>query len=172
MVISSEIQCSVHSPNAFIQTHRYQLLPDWTVPVLSVLIVLQRPCVSLVSHTSDAESSKDTLRDRFIALGYDVARRLEERGYVAELFDPRTGFPLLSLPGSIRLDDVAVAHSMLGYDKADVGGCISLLHPIWGQTVYPSTLVSSARPYDLAQVVAASLGDRPPTRNHLEYVFR
>jgi hypothetical protein len=124
-----------------------------------------------VSHTSDAERSKDTLRDRFIALGYDMAHRLEDCGYIAELFDPRTGFPLLSLPGSIRLDDVAVAHSMLRYNKVDVGGCVSLLHPIWGQMVYPSTLVSSARPYDLAQVVTASLGDRPLSP-HLGHMFK
>ncbi len=68
-------------------------------------------------------------------------------GHLAEVFDPRTGSPLFSQPGSLRLDDVAVVRSCLGYATCDRYGCSVILHPVWGSAVYPSTLLSSAEPH-------------------------
>lgn len=153
------MQYSVHAPTLFIRKHLDKLLPDWSRPVGSVLVVLQ-PCTSeLTQRTPAAESQKQQLRSQFLEFGYPVAAQLQQLGHLADLFDPRTGFPLLSRPGSLRLDDVAVARSCLGYPFTRCQGCSVILHPTWGSAVYPSTLLSSAEP-SLVETVVRSL---PPS---------
>lgn len=150
-----QFQYSVHTPNTFIQTHLDQLLPGWTAPVLSVLIVLQACPFTLLHKTSETELYKDKLRQQFFRLGVPIAHHLQTLGYLADLFDPQTGWPLLSKPGFVQLDDVAVVQSSLGYARIISGGCAIVEHPEWGHGVYPSILVSSAAP----QVVAAVAED-------------
>ncbi|NJO51550.1 MAG: hypothetical protein HC840_21355 [Leptolyngbyaceae cyanobacterium RM2_2_4] len=36
---------------------------------------------------------------------------------------------MFSIPGQIRLDDVAVIRSTLGYDVLSRGGCLTIRHP-------------------------------------------
>lgn len=147
------MQYSVHAPNLFIRKHLDKLLPDWSQPVGSVLVVLQ-PCSSDLTHrTPLSEFLKQRLRSQFLAFGYPVAAQLQQLGHLADLFDPRTGFPLLSHPGPLRLDDVAVARSCLGYPSTCCHGCSVILHPTWGSAVYPSTLLSSAEPGLLETVI-------------------
>ncbi|MBD2019644.1 methylmalonic aciduria and homocystinuria type D protein [Leptolyngbya sp. FACHB-36] len=153
------MQYSVHSPNEFIATHRPKLLPDWSCPVASVLVVLQSCPCELLQRTQQAEVQKQTLRQRFLSVGYEVATKLERMGYLADVFDPKTGRPLRSRPGPLRLDDVAVVRSCLGYPILDRNGCSVLLHPAWGSAVYPSTIVSSAAPDVLDAVFERSLSE-------------
>jgi len=147
-----QIQYSVHAPNDFIQTHLDQLLPGWTAPVLSVLVILQACQLALLHKTPETESLKAELRQRFLHLGFPIAHQLQKQGYWADLFDPQTGWPLLSPPGFLRLDDVAVVRSSLGYPLVASGGCALIEHPEWGNAVYPSILVSSAAPEVVATV--------------------
>ena len=139
-------QYSVHSPSRFLCTHWDKLLPDWSCPARSMLIVLQ-PCdCDLLERSPTAEAQKRKLRRRFLKLGYAIAAELNRLGYAAAIFDPRTGFPLLARPGALRLDDVAIVQAALGYRIACSHGCSIVLHPTWGRAVYPSTLVSAAEP--------------------------
>jgi len=147
-----QIQYSVHAPNDFIHTHLDQLLPGWTVPVVSVLVILQACQFALLHKTPETEALKAKLRQRFLHLGLPIARQLQQQGYRADLFDPQTGWPLLSPPGFLRLDDVAVVRSSLGYPLVTSGGCALIQHPEWGDAVYPSILVSSAAPEVVAVV--------------------
>lgn len=154
-----EMQYSVHSAHQFLQTHLEQLLPDWSVPVLSILVVLQMSQYVLLDKTPETELHKQHLRKRFVKFGRMLAGTLYEMGYLAEVFDPQTGLPLLSRPGELKLDDVAVVQACLGYSLTDSGGCSILHHPEWGSAVYPSVLVSSAHPTiieSIAGVIAAS----------------
>lgn len=138
------IQYSVHSPNDYIHTHQEKLLPDWSLPVRSILVVLQPACIELVQQTPETEAQKQQLRCRFLQFGLEIVQKLRQMGHVADLFDPRTGLPLLSQAGSLRLDDVAVVRSTLGYPTAQHGDCSGIVHPAWGCAVYPSILISSA----------------------------
>lgn len=140
------MQHSVHPPSSFIRTFTNQLLPSWSDSVKSVLIVLQPSDCDLLEQTPITEQKKQRLRQRFLEWGKSTADRLHQMGYAADLFDPRTGLPILSLAGSLRLDDVAVVQSCLGYPTCDRCGCSVILHPTWGSAVYPSILVSSAPP--------------------------
>ncbi|GAB4135971.1 MAG: hypothetical protein Fur0046_09240 [Cyanobacteria bacterium J069] len=109
-----------------------------------MLVLLQPSQVALVERTADTEHEKEHLRSHFLVLGGAIAQMLQNEGYLAEVFDPRTGWPMLSGAGTLSLDDVAVAGSALGYSTGHCGNCRVILHPSLGTAVYPSTLVSSA----------------------------
>lgn len=156
-IIADQVQWSVHPPNSYICTHADQLLPDWSVSVHSILIVLQRCQFSFGDRTPQSEILKDQLREKFFRIGSAIASQAKQQGYRADLFDPRTGLPMLSLPGPTSLDDVAVACSSLGYAAASQRGCRLLIHPQWGKAVYPSILVSSAPPAVLAAIATEIL---------------
>jgi len=151
------MQYSVHSPTEFISTHLGQLLPSWSLPVWSVLVVLQLCQFALIERTAETENYKDQLRQQFIDFGNHVVSKLRAMNYLADMFDPCTGWPLDSPAGQLRLDDVAVVRSILGYSVVDCGPCMTLVHPTWGKAVYPSTLVSSAPPHVLKDVVSSIL---------------
>lgn len=151
-----DVEYSVHIPSEFIRTQVCKLLPEWLVPVLSVLIVFQHCPVLLAEKTTETEFYKQQLRSQFLQLGRPIVLALQQRGYRAEIFDPRTGYPLLSQPGPLQLDDVAVVRTSLGYDLTDAGGCRILEHPTWGKAVFPSILLSSAAP-EITQAVAEDI---------------
>jgi hypothetical protein len=153
MLANHTMQYSVHLPSRYIYTHQHQLLPDWSLPASSVLIVLQRCPCNLLEQAPEAELQKNLLRREFLKLGGNIVIELNRMGYLADLFDPRTGLPVLSTPGPLRIDDVAIAHTILGYPVYNHGGCSVILHPHWGSSVYPSTLISSAQPLILQRVV-------------------
>lgn len=146
MPLYAFMQYSVHPPSPFINTHWHQLLPDWSCPVESILVVLQPCSCDLAAKTPATDDQKQRLRQQFLEFGNQVAHHIRQRGYLVEMFDPRTGLPLFSQPGSLPLDDVAVAQACLGYQTRDRWGCSLILHPTWGSAVYPSTLLSSAPP--------------------------
>jgi Methylmalonic aciduria and homocystinuria type D protein len=144
LINSEQIQYSIHPPSPYVGHHLGRLLPEWSVAAGSMLLVLQRSPCSLFQRTHQTEIYKDQLREQFLQLGLPIASELIDNGYAAEVFDPRTGQPLLSSPGTLMLDNVAIAHTALGYGTLDYGNCSILLHPTWGSAVYPSTLISSA----------------------------
>jgi Methylmalonic aciduria and homocystinuria type D protein len=147
------MQCSLHPPSRFIQTHREQLLPDWSQPVRSLLLVLQPTAIPLVPQTAATEAHKQALRQRFLDFGQGLVHQLRQQGHLADLFDPATGLPLTSRSGCYPLDDVAVVSACLGYNTAIVANCHLLIHPTWGQAVYPATVVSSATATTMAAVI-------------------
>lgn len=138
------MQYSVHPPSEFICQNCEKLLPNWSSPIQSIVVVLQPSQLELVARTPEAEHQKHQLRSRFLNFGFKVARQLQKMGHSVELFDPRTGLPVLSRAGSLRLDDVAVVRSSLGYATTQIGECFTILHPDWGSAVYPSIVMSSA----------------------------
>jgi hypothetical protein len=161
---------SIHSPNRFIQNHLDCLLPAWFSPVRSVLVVLQRCNCSLLDKTPASDRQKQLLRQQFLAFGDQVVQRLQRDGFLAELFDPCTGLPLHSPAGRFCLDDVAVASACLGYGKLQHNGCRVMVHPVWGSSVYPSTLLSSALPEEMEQImreVQATPTPLQPVPHHL-----
>jgi Methylmalonic aciduria and homocystinuria type D protein len=115
-----------------------------------------QPCpVVLLDRTAETESCKDQLRQQFLELSATIAAQLQQMGYLVTRFDPRTGLPIDCRPGELRLDDVAVVRSLLGYSIEDHGGCATILHPSWGRAVYPSVLLSSASPEVVERVMRA-----------------
>ena len=149
------LQYSVHPPTEFIRTHLDQLLPSWSLPVLSVLVILQLCQFVFLERTTDTEIYKSQLRQQFIEFGSPIVSQLRAMEYSADMFDPCTGCPMTSSPGQLRLSDVKVVRAALGYSIDNSGSCTMIVHPAWGRAVYPSTLVSSAQPHVLEEVVAS-----------------
>ncbi|MBW4540519.1 MAG: methylmalonic aciduria and homocystinuria type D protein [Myxacorys chilensis ATA2-1-KO14] len=138
------MQYSVHPPNTFISQYGDQLLPEWSAPVRSIIVILQPANLELTHCTPEAEHCKHQLRQRFLEIGLKIIQHLKQLGYLADGFDPQTGLPLTSQAGRMRLDDVAVVRSSLGYSTTQLGACSTVVHPLWGSAVYPSILMSSA----------------------------
>ncbi len=144
---------SVHHPSPFIVQNLERVLPDWNVPVLWVVIVLQQSRYELVERTPEVEREKERLREKFMRFGFDVVFNLRDSfqdssassNFLSNLIDPRTGYPLLSRPGEIPHDDTAVVKALLGF-RVIRNQCRVLEHPTWGKAVYPSTLLTSAPP--------------------------
>lgn len=139
------VQMSVHPPSPFIANNLERVLPDWNLPVLWVIIVLQQSRYELVETSLQVEQEKERLREKFMRFGFDVAFTLRDRNYPSNLIDPRTGYPLLSRPGEIPHDDTAVVKALLDLPLIR-NRCRVLEHPQWGKAVYPSTLLTSAPP--------------------------
>lgn len=139
------VEISIHQPSTFVSQNLERVLPDWTSPVIWVVIVLQQTQYELAETTPDVEREKDRLREKFMRFGFEFAFKLRDRGFLTDLIDPRSGYPLLSRPGEISHDDTAVVRALLGFPVIN-NNCSVLEHPRWGTAVYPSTMISSASP--------------------------
>ena len=165
--VMEDMEYSIHPPSPFIECSWQALLPDWSDPVLSVLILLQRSPVILCQPTVEAEAMKQQLRKRSLQRLRPLIQTLHHQTYQAALFDPRTGLPFCSTGHgcpdgspdshytSLPLNDVAVVHAALGYARQQHGQCYCIIHPVWGTSVYPTIVLTSATPailHKLAQV--------------------
>ncbi len=124
----------------------------------SLMVILQTCPVSLYEATPAAEYQKRRLRRRSICFIKTLIASLQEAGYAADGFDPRTGKPFYSRPGLLTLDDVAVVQAVLGYSLVASGDCYLIKHPTWGCCVFPTILVSEASPAILAEIAHRILG--------------
>jgi Methylmalonic aciduria and homocystinuria type D protein len=152
------LQYSIHRPSSYIHCHRVDLLPDWQVSVSSLMVILQTCPVSLYEATAATEYQKRRLRRRSLCLVKKLITSLQDVGYAADGFDPRTGKPFYSRPGLLTLDDVAVVQAVLGYPLVASGDCHLIKHPVWGCFVFPTVLVSEASPEKLAEIAHPVLG--------------
>jgi hypothetical protein len=140
------VQISLHNPSQYICANCQRILPDWQQQdFLWVVVILQQSQCPLTEITAVSEQEKERLREKFIRFGCDIAFNLRDRGYLTDLIDPRTGYPLLSHPGPVPHDDTAVAQALLNYPVVK-NQCSVLVHPLWGTAVYPSILISAAPP--------------------------
>jgi hypothetical protein len=149
------VQISIHNPSPYICANCEQILPDWKQQqFLWVVVILQQSRHPLMEITSETEREKERLREKFMRFGCDVAFNLRDRGYLTDIIDPRTGYPLLSHPGLVPHDDTAVAKALLNYPVIKNDCCV-LVHPEWGTAVYPSILISEAPPEIMELVIKA-----------------
>jgi Methylmalonic aciduria and homocystinuria type D protein len=144
--LGQAIQISIHSPSQYICTNRERIFPDWKNQAsMWVVVILAQARDEMLETSTVVEAEKEILREQFIRYGFDVAFSLRDQGYLTDLIDPRTGYPLLSRPGEFPHDDTAVVKALLGYPIIK-NKCRVVLHPHWGTAVYPGILISSAPP--------------------------
>jgi hypothetical protein len=150
------VQISIHTPSPYICANCERILPDWKQQqFLWVVVVLQQSRCPMLEMTAETEREKERLREKFMRFGCDVAFNLRDRGYLTDLIDPRTGYPLLSRPGLVPHDDAAVVRALLNYPLVK-NQCSVLVHPEWGEAVYPGILLSEAPP-DLMEMVIKAI---------------
>ena len=151
-----EIEIYFDSPHQFFVDRQQQFLTSWNISATYLVIFLQRSSISFEQSDIEVIREKDKLRARFIRLGCGLIFDLLDRGYQSDLFDPRTGYPLLSQPGELTLDDNAVVKALLNYQAIAYQNCSLLNHPLWGHNIYPATIATSA-PQDVLELAIAAM---------------
>ena len=141
---NKQIEVWIASPHQFFREHQLELLPDWDVAVVAIILLLQRSQISLQEFNAEVIQEKDRLRASFIRFGCDLIFQLKDLGYQSDLFDPRDGYPLLSHQGKLTVDDNAIVNSLLHYSVSSYKKCSLIEHPTWGHNVYPGTIVTRA----------------------------
>ncbi|NEO25325.1 MAG: methylmalonic aciduria and homocystinuria type D protein, partial [Kamptonema sp. SIO4C4] len=104
----------LYPPTPFLKDHLALLLPDWSAEAIWVAIALQKANCDLLSATPESDQEKQRLREQFIQLAVQLVQQVQKQGGEADFFDPQTGYPWFSRPGSLTHDDVATVHTLLG----------------------------------------------------------
>jgi Methylmalonic aciduria and homocystinuria type D protein len=138
-----EVDVCVASPHQFAIAYQQQLLPGWEIPLSYLVLVLQQSSISLKDSSSEVTVEKDRLRAELIRFGCNLVFALRDQGYCSDLFDPRTGYPLLAHQG-MTWDDNAVVKALLNYPVIDYQQCSLITHPIWQHHVYPGAIATTA----------------------------
>lgn len=147
--LQQAVQIYIRRPSPYMNKNLVRVLPEWKLPTAWVVIVLQRSRVDLTENSPPVAQEKDRLREQFISFGFKGVLKLRDRGFKAELFDPKSGYPLLSSRGDKSHDDVAAVSTLLGF-PITVGNCSYITHPQWGTAVYPGILMASGTPDAIA----------------------
>lgn len=147
-------QISIHPPTPFLRDNLTRILPEWNADEIRVVIVLQRSRFPLVESTPEIEAEKNRLRDRFLNLAFDVASELNLRGWMTDIIDPKTGYPMLSQPGELHHSDATAVATLLNFPLRR-GLCSTAVHPDWGSAVYPGVFMSAAPRDRIAEVISA-----------------
>ncbi len=140
---AQQVQICIAPPHQFLLNRRQKLLPDWKVLISYLILILQQSSIPLKESSPEVILEKNDLRAKFMLFGRSLIFALQAQEYQSDLFDPRTGYPLLARPG-IAFDDNAVVKAILKYPVISHQQCSLLIHPVWGNKVYPSTIVTSA----------------------------
>lgn len=148
--LTKEIQICITPPHDFALKHQQQLLPGWNSHISYLILLLQQSAISLQENTGKVIQEKDQLRKNFLSFGRNLISSLRSHKYQSDLFDPRTGLALFS-NSTIVWDDSAAVKALLNYPVIPREQCSLLIHPVWQNNVYPSTIVTSA-PGDIVQL--------------------
>jgi len=140
---NQNVDVCVISPHEFLTNHQERLLPDWQTKVSYLILVLQQSSLSLKKSAPQIALEKKLLRAEFMRFGCDLIFALRDLGCESDLFDPRTGYPLLADPG-MTFDDNAAVKALLDYPLINYEGCSLINHPAWEHNVYPGTVATAA----------------------------
>jgi hypothetical protein len=138
-----EVDIAIASPHQFAVDHQRQLLPGWDNPLSYLILVLQQSSLSLQASTAAVTREKERLRAEFIRFASGLIFDLQDQGYGSDLFDPRTGYPLLASQDMVW-DDNAAVKALLNYPLVSCQQCSLIAHPIWKHHVYPATVATTA----------------------------
>lgn len=160
---------SIHSGcNQFTSLHRNEIMPSsrgWLR--ITTLVVLQECLVPPIDISEEAEAEKARRRDDAVRLFYSVDKYLP-RNYTAIGFNPESGTPVIGgQRGSLTHNDVRQASDLVNYQIFEGKGesCDRLIHPEWGEHVYPATLFSDA-PVQVLQRVFEEAAKKEKWRKH------
>ena len=154
--LGKKVEVCFASPSQFIFKYQSELLPGWHTPIELVVLFLQESNISFRGSSREIIVDKDRLRSHFLRFGANLVFALQDIGYQSDLFDPRTGYPWLTQPGSMTLDDNAVVTALLDYPAIAYKNCSLLNHPTWGDRIYPGTIVTTA-PYNIVEPLSIQL---------------
>jgi len=113
---------------------------------LVVIPTCQKALHDLVKVGPEIEEEKDRLLEVFIDFAKNICTALRDDDYWADYIDPCSGLPMMTKDCNKVYSEVDGMEVMLQYKTMNCGCCKVLLHPVWGSSVYPATIFTSA-PY-------------------------
>lgn len=91
--------------------------------------------------SDQVEAEKQQRQQLFFQWAEGIARIGQSRGFWVDYTDPASGLPVKSRPGPSIWSDVEHLSRLLRYPTKDLNGCQILVHPTWGEWIYPASLV-------------------------------
>ena len=140
---NTQVEIWITPPSEYVREHQQQLLPGWKDEISYLVSVLQESHLSFKNSAPEVTAEKELLRTRFLRFGSQLIFALRDCQVESDLFDPRTGFSFLA-NSKHPLDDNAVVRTLLNYPLVPYHQCSLIIHPAWGDRVYPSTIATSA----------------------------
>ncbi len=149
-----EIYLSI--PSEFVTQYLTDLLPEWSAKKAWTILILQQAQFPLNQRNPIVRLEKNRLRDQFLNFSLSVVHALNHQGFCSDIFDPKTGYPVLSRRGSLTHDDVAVAKALLNFPTTS-DDCSALIHPDWQTAVYPGVAMTAASPERVKLIIKEKL---------------
>ena len=146
----------------YIITQQKNLIPDWQEAIQTlVFLFFQSRCPLDGSDLKAEKQEKDRLMKEFYQWGKKFYSLCQAQKIVAEIICPKDGIPLYSSTGSdiFHLSPLVTRHLSGFTQKDDV---CSLIHPQWGQAVYPCLLISRA---DLVTITSLTMNSEMITNS-------
>ena len=136
-----EIYCT--SPSDFIQQHWQQLLPHWSNPPQTLLLVCFHSSENLSLENKAVQREKDRLWQAFHHCTQGLSLVAQTQGICLEAICPKTGLAVQAPSPALVFDLVHLFHDRLGFawQRTDQG-CKVFHHPRWGPACYPGLLIS------------------------------
>mmetsp|Transcript_16586 Transcript_16586/g.21518 ORF Transcript_16586/g.21518 Transcript_16586/m.21518 type:complete len:180 (+) Transcript_16586:89-628(+) len=106
----------------------------------------------LVNIGEGVEVEKDRCLNVFSDFARSVCAQLTALGHWADYIDPCSGLPMLSPNNNSVYSEVEGMQLLLRYGVLNAGMCRVLLHPVWGSSVYPATMFTTA-PYEVVSKI-------------------
>ena len=179
-IASAVVEYSVHTLHPIIARHCKNIFPDvvskasearqrgrdWRgLDALLAVPTFQQCDCDMLEFTETAEAEKDRCLRSFYAWSGAVCAVLTAAGHWADFIDPCSGYPVLGKRGSTLYNEVEGTQLLLQYRHQQVGTacgtCKVILHPKWGQRIYPATLFTTA-PADAVVSAVASVEAKYP----------
>jgi Methylmalonic aciduria and homocystinuria type D protein len=143
----------VHKLPAAVAKDLAVIFPSVDVSKILAIPTCQHARVDLVRVGPDIEEEKDRLLETFMGFASQIAASLVNKGFWVDYIDPCSGLAVITTETSKYYDEVSGMQSMLKYNIMNAGCCKILLHPVWGSSVYPATIFTTAPFTELESVI-------------------
>ena len=99
--------------------------------------------MDLVNTGEAVDVEKDQLLEKFFVLAKRVIEALPSSSY-SDYIDPCSGLAMIHKESTAVYSEVDALSVLRGFKTSNAGCCKVLLHPHWGSSVYPATLMTTA----------------------------
>jgi hypothetical protein len=151
---------SLKDKNEYIIKHHRELLPDWEeIPKTIVFVFFKSQYLLDGNNLLRENLEKDRLLLEFNQLGKEFYHLSKKERILSEIICPRSGYPQYSNKGNQIFSIQQLVKKHLPSFTVKSGQC-SLIHPVWGQAIYPSIMLSLAPPTKIKLMIQQCSYDR------------
>ncbi len=137
----------------YIVKYIQELLPDWQEnPQTIIFFFFQSKYALDGSNLQKEQIEKDRLLAKFNHIGNQFYHLSKKEGILTEVICPKSGYPQYSTKGK---QIFSIQHLISRYlpDFTIKSKMCGLIHPIWGQAVYPCIILSNGELMEVELIV-------------------